>query len=230
MKNIIKGEVLILLALFSGVLPADQPLTYERINLTVSAGREVDNDTLVGVLYAQAEGNDPSRLASEINRSIGKAVELAKSKTGIRVQTLEYNTSPVYRNQTLAGWRVQQSIRLESRDAALLSGVIGELQSSLAVGSISYTISPERLKASEEELIAEAIAAFNTRAQLVVREMGRKEYRLVQMNLNTPGNIPQPRPMVGVAMTMREQAPPPTLEAGSRRVEVQIDATIEMKP
>jgi len=228
--EIIRGQILILLALLSGALLADQPLTYERINLAVSAGREVDNDTLVGILFAQAEGNDPGRLASEINQSIGKAVELAKSKSGIRVQTLDYNTSPLYRSQTLTGWRVRQSIRLESRDAALLSELIGELQSTLAVGSISYTISPERLKDNEEELITEAIAAFNARAELVVKEMGRKEYRLVQMNLNTPGNIPEPRPMVGVAMTMREQAPPPTLEAGSRHIEVNINATIELKP
>jgi len=228
--KIIRGQLLILLALLSGALLADQPLTYERINLAVSAGREVDNDTLVGILFAQAEGNDPARLASEINQSIGQAVELAKSKSGIRVQTLDYNTSPLYRSQTLTGWRVRQSIRLESRDAALLSELIGELQATLAVGSISYTISPERLKASEEELISEAIEAFNARAQLVVKEMGRKEYRLVQMNLNTPGNIPEPRPMVGVAMTMREQAPPPALEAGSRRIEVNINATSELKP
>jgi len=228
--EIIRGQILILLALLSGALLADQPLTYERINLAVSAGREVDNDTLVGILFAQAEGNDPGRLASEINQSIGKAVELAKSKSGIRVQTLDYNTSPLYRSQTLTGWRVRQSIRLESRDAALLSELIGELQSTLAVGSISYTISPERLKDNEEELITEVIAAFNARAELVVKEMGRKEYRLVQMNLNTPGNIPEPRPMVGVAMTMREQAPPPTLEAGSRHIEVNINATIELKP
>lgn len=55
--------------LFSGILLADQPLTYDRINLSVSAGTEVENDMLVCVMYAQAEGNDASQLSQEINRS-----------------------------------------------------------------------------------------------------------------------------------------------------------------
>ena len=37
---------------------ADTPLTYDRINLSVSAGSDVENDTLVAVMYAQQEGSD----------------------------------------------------------------------------------------------------------------------------------------------------------------------------
>ncbi|MCB1752342.1 MAG: SIMPL domain-containing protein [Gammaproteobacteria bacterium] len=216
--------------LFSGILLADQPLTYDRINLSVSAGTEVENDMLVCVMYAQAEGNDASQLSQEINRSIGSAVDRAKRNPVVQLQTLDYSTTPIYRKQTLSGWRVRQSIRLESRDGAALSGLIGELQSSLAVGSISYTISPERLKASEDELIGKAIAAFTARARMVAAEMGRKGYRLVHMDVNTPGHFQQPVQVRGVAMAMREDAAPPALEAGSRRIEVNISATIELNP
>jgi len=225
-----RGHLFALLTLFSLAVQGDQPLTYDRINLAVSAGREVENDTLVSVMYAQEEGNNPSRLSDRINRAISTAVEQAKRNPRIQVQTLEYSTTPVYRKQALSGWRVRQSIRLESRDGAALSELIGSLQSSLAVGSISYTISPERLKATEEELIGEAVAAFSARAQMVASQLGRKGYRLVQMNLNTPGHVPQPRQMRGVAMAMSGDAAPPTLEAGSRRVEVHINATIELNP
>jgi len=225
-----RALIFVLLMLVSCVVPADQPLTYDRINLTVSAGREVENDTLVSVMYAEQEGNNPSRLADEINRTIRKAVDQAKRNPKIRVQTLAYSTTPVYRNQTLSGWRVRQSIRLESSDGAALSELIGELQSSLAVGDISYTISPQRLKETEDELIGEAIAAFRIRAQRVAQEIGRKGYRLVQMNVNTPGHVIPPRQVRGMAMAMRAEAAPPTLEAGSRRVEVDISATIELNP
>ena len=225
-----RGYILALMTLFSGAVLAEQPLTYERIDLAVSSGREVENDTLVSVMYAQEEGNNPSRLSDSVNRNVGKAVAQAKKNPRIKVQTLEYNTTPVYRKQTLSGWRVRQSIRLESLDGAALSELIGELQSSLAVGSISYTISPERLKASEDELIGEAITAFSSRAQMVASKMGRKGYRLVQMNINTSGHVPQPRHMRGVALAMSEDAAPPVLEAGSRRVQVNINATIELNP
>ncbi len=224
----LKSFFFVFIILFSGSVLAEQPLTYDRISLTVSAGREVENDTLVSVMYAQEEGSNPSRLSNEVNRVIGKAVALAKRNPDIKVQTLEYSTTPVYRKQTLSGWRVRQSIRLESRNGAALSEMIGELQSSLAVGSISYAISPQRLKSTEDSLISEAIAAFRARAEMMATEMGQKGYRLVQMNVNTPGHPVQPRQMRGVAMAMRAEAAPPTLEAGSRRVEVNINATIEL--
>jgi len=206
----------------------DRPLTYDRINLSVSAGQEVDNDTLVSVLYAQEEGNNPSLLSQEVNRVVATAVDKAKLNPAIKVQTLDYNTRPIYRNQVLSGWRVKQSIRLESRNAAELSQLIGDLQKQLGVSSISYAISPERKQGSEKTLIAQAIAAFRKRAQMIAQEMGRNGYRLVNMNVNTSAIAPRPRPMR--AMAMQAEAAPPTLEAGSRRVEVTINGTIELKP
>jgi predicted secreted protein len=225
-----RGHLFALLTVFSSGILADQPLTYDRISLSVSAGRDVENDLLVSVMYAQQEGNNPSRLSDDVNRTIGRAVEKVKLNPQIQVETLEYSTDPVYRKQTLSGWRVRQSIRLESADGAALSELIGELQSSLAVGSISYTLSPERLKIIEDELIGEAIAAFSARAQRVASAIGRNGYRLVHLDINTLGHVPQPRRLQGMAMAMSEDAAPPTLEAGSRRVEVQINATIELNP
>ncbi|MCB1758442.1 MAG: SIMPL domain-containing protein [Gammaproteobacteria bacterium] len=218
----------VLLLLWTGLAAAESPLTYDRISLNVSAGSQVDNDTLVSVLYAQAEGNNPGRLADQINRTIGKAVAQAKAVPDVDVQTLDYSTNPVYRNQSLTGWRVRQSIQLQSRDSTALSELIAELQTSLAIGSISYTVSPQRMQQVEKELIDAAIAAFRERAQQVALAMGRNSYRLVQMNLNTPGNAPQPRMLRGMAMEMRADAAPPTLEAGSRRVEVGVHGTIEL--
>ena len=206
----------------------DRPLTYDRINLSVSAGQEVDNDTLVSVLYAQEEGNDPSLLSQEVNRTVTAAVDKAKRNPAIKVQTLDYNTHPIYRNQALSGWRVRQSIRLESRNAAELSQLIGDLQKQLGVSSISYAISPERKQESEETLIAQAIASFRKRAQMIAQQMGRNGYRLVNMNVNTSDIAPRTRPVR--AMAMQAEAAPPTLEAGSRRVEVNINGTIELKP
>jgi len=182
----------------------------------------------VSVLYAQEEGNNPSLLSQEVNRAITAAVDKAKRKSAIKVQTLDYNTQPIYRNQVLSGWRVRQSIRLESRNAAELSQLIGDLQKQLGVSSIAYAISPERKRESEETLIAKAIAAFRKRAKMIASEMGHDDYRLVNMNVNTSGIAPRPQSMR--AMAMQADAAPPTLEAGSRRVEVNINGTIELKP
>jgi predicted secreted protein len=223
--------LLLLMAMVSAApaLAHDAPLTYDRINLSASAGEEVENDTLVAMLYAQREGNNASQLAEQVNRSIKSAVAKAKQSGGIKVQTQGYSTNPIYRKQVLTGWRVQQSIRLESKDSAALSELIGELQKELAVSNISYTISPERRKQVEGELISKGIAAFTQRAQQVTKDLGRQQYRLVQMQVNTSGIAPRRHLARGMAMEM-EGAAAPTLEAGTQRVEVQISGTIEMAP
>jgi predicted secreted protein len=206
----------------------EAPVTYDRINLSVSAEQQVDNDTLVAVMYAQQEGNDPGRLAREVNQRIQRAVERAKKNPAIRVQTLDYHTSPIYRKELLAGWRVRQSVRLESQESAALSELIGDLQQELGVENISYAISPQRRKESEDRLITEAIGRFKQRAKMITTEIGRPGYRLVEMNVNTTGYAPR-APQVR-AMAMEAQAAAPILEAGTQRVEVRINGTIELTP
>ena len=220
----------LLLFFFTNAWADTTPPTYDRISLAVTAGEEVENDTLISLIYAQKEGNDPSQLATEVNRLIKKAIGMAKKEPAVKVQTMEYNTSPVYRNQVLTGWRVRQSIRLESRDATVLSNLIGSLQSDLGVSSISYAVSPERRKGAENELIKTAIADFRQRADMVAEQMGRSGYRLVQMNVNTSGLGPMPVARGSRGVMMAAEAPPPALEAGTRRVEVRVDGTIELKP
>jgi len=217
----------LLLALTAGQAFGDQPtLTYDRINLAVSAGEEIDNDTLSATLFAQQEGKDPAELGRRVNNAIKQAVESAKQHAGIKVQTLDYQTTPIYRNNTLTAWRVRQSIRLESRDAALIARLIGELQAGLSVGSISYDVSPEQRQQLEMGLISQAIQLFRERASLISKAMGHSDYRLVQMDINTGGIAPRPYPMRALAMKAESS---PTLEAGTQRLEVHINGTIELK-
>jgi predicted secreted protein len=213
-------------------LAHDTPLTYDRINLSASAGEEVENDTLVAMLYAQREGNDASQLAEQVNKLVKNAVSKAKRTDGVKVQTQGYNTNPIYRKQVLTGWRVRQSIRLESKDSAALSELIGDLQKELGVSNISYAVSPERRKEVEGKLISKGIAAFTQRAQQVTKDLGRQEYRLVEMHVSTSNAKYDPF-RGGRGMVMMEKADvaaPPTLEAGTRRVEVSVSGTIEMAP
>jgi predicted secreted protein len=209
--------------------PDQTPPTYDRVSLSANAGEEVENDTLVAILYAQLEGSNTARISAEVNQRIEAAVTLTKKHPEIKVQTREYSTSPIYRKQNIDGWRVKQSIELKSRDSNTLSELIGELQQQLAVQSISYTISPQQRQKREEALMAKAIANLKRRAALISSEMGFKEYRLVEMNINTSGgSAPRPYLARGMAMEMAA-APAPRIEAGTQRIEVGISATIELR-
>jgi predicted secreted protein len=188
----------------------------------------VENDTLVATMYAQREGDNTAQLSTEVNQMVSQAVKQAKATPGIKIQTMGYNTNPIYNKQTLTGWRVRQDIRLESQDSAALSKLIGDLQKQLGVGSISYTISPEKQSATEEELMSEGISAFKRRAELITKEMGHSRYRLVDMQVNTSGAISPIRRMRSMAMDKAAPAPAPTLEAGTGQVQVNVSGTIEL--
>ena len=213
----------------AGVAAEEKPLTYDRVSLSAAAESEVPNDLLTAVLFAQREGSEASRLAQEVNRAIDWGVEEAKKVPRVKVRTLEYRTHPVYNKQTLSGWRVRQSIRLESADASLLSELVGRLQKRLSVDSIAYKLSPERRRQAENELIERALAAFTERAKLIAKQLGRPEYRLVKVDVNTGGTVPRPIYRTS-AMAMRaDAAPPPAIEPGTQTVQVQVNGTIELR-
>ncbi|MGD8588821.1 MAG: SIMPL domain-containing protein [Chromatiales bacterium] len=203
--------------------------TYDRIQLSAEASMPVENDTLTAQLYAQREGSDLSQLADEVNRKISQAVQRIKQVEGVSLQTQGYQTYPVYQQQRVTGWRVRQSIRLESRDSAALSRLLGELQSSLALESLQYSVSPAQRQAAEEQLIAQAIAAFQQRAALVTKSLGRSEYRLVEMQINNTGESSPPMRLRAGVMAMEAAVAPPSLEAGSQILQVNVNGTIELQ-
>ncbi|MEW6036805.1 MAG: SIMPL domain-containing protein [Pseudomonadota bacterium] len=204
------------------------PLTYDRIDLASEAQGEVQNDILVAVLSSEMEGPKAAALAAEVNKAIANAIERVKQAPEIKAQTLGYQTSPVYQKERVSGWRVKQSIRLESLDAARLGGLLGELQQQLHLESVGYETSPQRRKEAEDGRIKEALGAFRQRAELVSRELGRSRYRIVALRVDTGG--PPVRPMaLGMRAMAADAAAPVPLEAGTQKVEVQLSGTIELQ-
>ena len=206
----------------------DKPTTYDRVSLNASAETEIPNDLLTAVLFMQREGSDATRLAADVNQSIEWAVTEAKQLKQIKVRTLEYRTHPVYGKQTLTGWRVRQSIRLESADASALSDLVGRLQQRLAVESITYRLSLERRQQVENELIQQALDAFSERAKLIANRLGRPEYRLVHINVGNVSSPPRPMYRSAAVSLQAEAASAPTIEPGTQTVEIQVHGTIEL--
>ncbi|MCF6283373.1 MAG: SIMPL domain-containing protein [Candidatus Polarisedimenticolaceae bacterium] len=217
----------LLLALCVSTLQAEESAErYNRISLTASATQEVENDLLSATLYAQQEGQRPNTLQARVNQSISRALTLAKQQPEVSVNTLDYRTTPIYRKQIIDGWRVRQSIRLQSRETTLLSTLIGKLQGELAVASISYHLSPARRQAAENDLMAEAIAAFKQRATLIAKQFGSSEYRLVKMSISTPNGNP---PQFGIQHLEMARASAPPIKAGSQQIRLTVSGTIELK-
>lgn len=221
---------LLLLATLSFPVLADTTdPTYDRITLSESARAEVENDLQVAVMFVQREGRSAESLAAEVNEVVNQALERLRSVPGIKVQTQSYRTTAVYRKTEVRGWRVHQSIRLESRDPKLLSELIGELQSSLKVQSIGFQVSDERRREHTDSLIDQALARFSNRAKRISKQLGRAGYRIVRINVNQGHQAPV---VMRHEMRMADAAPAgvpaPRIEAGSQHIEVVVTGEIEL--
>lgn len=205
--------------------------SYDRVHLATTASQAVENDLLIAEMFAQAEGQDTAALAAEVNTRIVWALEQGRADNAVNVQTLDYQTQPVYRDNRVDGWRVTQALRLESADKEALSSLIGRLQERLLVRTISYGVSPARQQAVEDQLIDRAIADFRARATRIAEAFDKVDYRIVDVNVSTGSRFPEPRyyAVRGVAMADAAPPPPPVLESGTQDLQVEVSGTVELR-
>lgn len=201
---------------------------YDRIHLSVSASAELENDTMVATVYAQEEGAQAAELSKTVNQRIRHALELVKKHPEIKHQTDAYSSNPVYSNNKIKGWRVKQSLRLESQDMALMSDVLGKLQSDLALQSMQFTVSKASKDRQDEKLIDEALEAFEKRAQQVVKKLRRKDYKIVDINISTSG-ARGIRPQYQVRAMAMDTESSPAVSAGEQTVSVTVNGNIELE-
>jgi predicted secreted protein len=210
---------------------AQSEKTYDRADFTVTAEREIENDTLIAIVFAEFEDNDQSNAANNVNEAIEWAAGRARQIAGVELQTLRYTTRPVYapNSRRITGWIARQSLRLESRDAEALSALLGELQTRVAIESMTQELSRKARAAVEDELIAEALEKFQRRAELVAAEMGRDGYRLMFVDINSGGAVPVAQSRgVAFAFSADAEITAPGIEAGIQLLSVRVNGAIEL--
>jgi predicted secreted protein len=201
---------------------------YDRVHMSASAQTRVQNDIAIATLYAQEEGSDAAALANMVNTRINEAVELVRQHDAIRLQTSAYNTSPVYHKNKITGWRVRQSIRLESRDITLLSDLAGKLQQSLNLQEISFAVSPELKNSTDDQLIKEALQVFEQRAKSITQQLGRRNFKIVEINVGNSVDH-YPRRHYEAALISPGKVAAPSIESGEQTLKITVSGQIEME-
>jgi len=202
---------------------------FNLVSISAQAEREVANDTLTAVMAVDSEGSDPVALADGANRAMREALKLAAGYRGVKARSLNYQTWPVYDKARIVRWRVRQELRLESREFAPATELIGKLQSSLVVSGLAVGLSPEARKQAENALIAEALAAFHERAGIVRDAEKAKGYRVKDLQINAGGGA-QPRMYAaqrgGVASA---SIAAPAVEPGASVITVNVSGTVQLQ-
>jgi len=204
-----------------------KPLDYDRVHLNAAAQAEVQTDRLVVIMSAQAEGKEAATAADEVNRRMDWAVGTLKGQPAVQTQTLGYRSDAIYDENTIRGWRVRQSLRMESHDGRLLGDLVSRLQERLEVQSIDYRISQERRREHLDELTRQALQRFQARATQVAESLGRNRFRIVLINIRDGQE--QPRPMArAMRQEVRAAVAPARFETGSQQLSVTVDGEIQL--
>jgi predicted secreted protein len=217
------------LAALTSLLFATMAEAAVTIDLTAEASRPAANDMVRATVFAEASGSNTGDLARRVNQDIAAGLRVIKERPGISVKSGRQSTFPVYgQNQKIDNWRIHSELILESRDAAAVSDLLGQLQQMrLAVGGVSQLPSPETRRKVEDEATRDAIAAFRQRAAVVADVLG-KPYKVRHLSIQQSGQMP-PVPVMRASRAMAADAAPPVpLEAGESLVTTTVSGQVEI--
>lgn len=224
-------RILLLAALLCLAVPAlasEEP-QYNRIDFSTEAAREINNDLLQAQMSVEFSDRSPAQVAQRLNTTLNEALRKAAAYTAVKASSGNHLTYPIYgKNNRLDGWRGSAQLRLESRDFKAAGELIGQLQESLQLAGVSFTVAPETRRKMEEELVTEGLAAFRKRAETIRAAMNGSGYRLVHLSINSGGYRPQPLLDNMVAMKAESAVAAPVFAGGDSELTVRINGSIEI--
>jgi predicted secreted protein len=200
-----------------------------RVSFSVERSRDVANDWITAVVGTSDEDSDAARLADRVNKTMDWALDVAKAARGVEVKSGGYQTHPVHDEKgKIVRWGASQDLILEGGDVDAVSELVGKLQTKLLLRGITFSVSPETRRKTEDALIGEALAAFQERAKRVQAGLGARDYELVSLSIQTPmGGGPMPMYARGDIVALEVAAP--KFEGGQSELSVHVDATIELE-
>lgn len=205
---------------------------YNQVSLRAEASTEVAHDLMLVSLYTEQRDVDAAKLAMDVTQTINQAIEQAKAVSQVKVAMGNRNSYPVYdeKRTKIIAWRERAEIRLESSNFPALAKLTSQLLQSLNMDSMNFTVAKSTKEATEEQLIEQAIAAFQHRAELATKALNGKRYKLVNLHLGTQGGYQAPisRNQGAVMFSMAADAPTPNIEAGTSYISVSAEGSIQV--
>jgi predicted secreted protein len=201
------------------------------LSLNAQASAEIPQDVVDITLFYEQEASDPSALTSSLNQRADAALRQAKGVSGVTARTGSFSIAPsTDRDGRISAWRGRTEVVLESHDFAAASKLAGQMASSMQVGNVQFSLSPEAQRAAEQKLTGEAIASFRQQAGAGAQAFGYSGYSIREVNIGHNGVMPRPMMMSARAMGADAKAAAPLpLEAGTSTVTVNVSGSVQMK-
>lgn len=206
--------------------PVDPPSGV--LSLDTSASTDVPADVVRISLFYEQQGNDPAALTQALNQHTDAALKLARRQDAVKVQTGSFSIAPANdRDGRIATWRGRSELVLESRDFAAASRLAGQLGTTLQVGDVSFSLSPEAQRQAENELTKQAIAAFRQQAMAATQAFGYSGFTVREVNVGHNGGYRPPRASSRMLYAAAKTQDVP-IEGGTSTVTVTVSGAVQM--
>jgi predicted secreted protein len=209
-----------------------QPQPAGVLSLSAQASAEVPQDTVNITLFYEQQAPDASSLTTTLNQRADAALRQAKGVDGVTARSGSFTVYPsTDRDGRISAWRGRTEVVLESHDFAAASKLAGKMSSSMQVGNVAFSLSPEAQRAAEQKLTGEAIRSFREQASSSAQAFGFSGYSIREVNVNHGGVMPRPMMMMSaraMSADAKTMAPMP-LEGGTSTVTVNVSGSVQMK-
>lgn len=189
---------------------------------STEVSRTVEKDLMDVSLYSRKSGKSLANLKNEVSANLNKVLEVAKQYPEIEIQADGISNRVNYNEKgKIDGWIAEGYINLKSKNFATLEKVLENLGNQVAINNIGFSVSPESLKALEDELTLDVIKQFQHKAEVVQKGLNAKSYQLLDVQLSTPngfGGRYDIRPMMAMAKAASYSAEEMPLEAGKETI------------
>lgn len=202
------------------------------ITVSASSSATVPNDRLHAWFRIEADNVSASAAAAEVNQRSARVIAKLKAVPDAQVSTAGYTTHQVVEKGKPTRWRVIQTIKVEGGDFAAIGDAAGRLQAEdgAALSGMSFTVSDELRRRTQDAITQQAIAAWRARAQAASQGFGASGWRPGRVQVQATDGV-RPYPMMRAAEMQMAAAPAPVpVEAGSTDVTVSVSGEAILEP
>lgn len=199
------------------------------VQINAWAEEETINDLLVANLVVERSGTDSARLAVAVANIMRRALGETERYPEVKVRTPAYSTQPVYQRQDgtsrRVGWRIRQSMQLESTEVEKAVELIGRLQAlDLQLTGMNFSVSEKRKEELRVSLTEAAIDAWRNKAEAAVKRLGGRVWRPHEVRVDDERHQ-LVQPLLRAEATQLSP-PDPAVEVGTSRVRVTVSGTV----
>ena len=203
------------------------------LTLDAEASQRVAQDTAWAMFSVEKESKDQAQAQQAGKAALAEVTAILKKSPALQVSTENLFTSPVYnKDGKISGWRTNFNVQFESTDTALVAQTMAALMDKARLSGSGFRLSDAATKKAQDQLIGDAVKAFDAKAKVSASAMGFSRYEYGSINLSQSGNTPPIMRANRGPMMMSKMdsgaSDPVALEPGYTTVSASISGTVKL--